>query len=262
MGKQKKVNFLIEIFFLLYNCQCFCFADRLFCDMAGHPLVDVYVDGACINNGKAWPDSAAGLGVWFGPYHKLNFNWHVISYDCNGELLMTNQIAEIQAADQAIHIALREGIKGLRIHTDSKYVLHGITKNWIAIWKENGWLNSKGKPVANKGEWITLACQIDRYEKSGCTLEWKYVKAHSGNIGNERADILAKWAAEANYDFGQFMTAPKGREKGCGRCGCPGPDASDSERQRYEELMTKMLESRKKTSLQCIHHDGKSIILP
>ena len=228
-------------------------------DVSGLPLVDVYVDGSCINNGHPWPCSAAGIGVWFGPYHKLNHNGSVFDDVCGGERIQTNQRAEIQAALHAIHIAIREKIVGLRIHTDSKYVLHGITKNWIAKWNENGWLNSKRKPVVNKGDWIRLAAAIEKYESSGCILEWKYVKAHSGNFGNERADILAKWAAEASYHFSQFLIASKCPEGYC----CPGPDASDSDRQKFAELMRKMLESRKKTSLQIINEkDGKEIILP
>ena len=236
-------------------------------------IVDVYVDGACIGNGLPWPDSAAGFGVWFGPYHKLNFNCCVTDNCCDtegncrqfaedracGERIQSNQRAEIQAAESAIQIAFREGIVGLRIHTDSKYVLHAITKNWIAKWKGNGWLNAKGKPVANQGDWISLDCQIVKFKSRGGILEWKYVRAHSGNTGNDHADRLAKWAADATYHFSQFLTASN-CSKCC--CGCAGPAASDSDRQRYAELERKMLESRKKTSLQSIMEGGKEIILP
>ena len=231
-------------------------------------IVDVYVDGACIGNGLPWPESAAGIGVWFGPYHKLNFNWCVTDNCCDSEgncrqgaceRIQSNQRAEIQATESAIRIAFREGIVGLRIHTDSKYVLHAITKNWIAKWKANGWLNAKGKPVANQGDWINLDKEIVKFKSHGRILEWKYVRAHSGNSGNDHADRLAKWAAEDTYNFSQFLTASKCSECCC--C-CAGPDASDSERQRYAELKRKMLESRKKTSLQSIMEGGKAIILP
>ena len=217
-------------------------------------IVDVYVDGSCIGNGLPWPESAAAFGVWFGPSHKLNDNYHVIDTDNQ-----TNQRAEIEAAEHAIRIAFREGMEGLRIHTDSKYVLHAITKNWVAKWKGNGWLNTKGKPVSNKEGWINLDKEMVKYSRSGGILEWKYVRAHSGNKGNDNADRLAKWAAEAHYHFSQFITASSCP---CSCCGCPGLDASDSERQRYAELERKMLESRKKTSLQSIMEKGKEIILP
>lgn len=239
-------------------------------------IVDVYVDGSCIGNGLPWPESAAGFGVWFGPSHKLNYNACVLdnccgqsghggdlcSFDHGGEHvpLQTNQRAEIQAAEYAILIACREGIAGLRIHTDSKYVLHAITKNLIAKWKGNGWLNAKGKPVSNKDDWINLDKEMVNYNRSGGILEWKYVRAHSGNIGNDNADRLAKWAAEATYHKSQFIQVQASScQSAC--CGGPGPDVSDSEKQRYTQLERKMLESRKKTSLQSIM-ENKEIILP
>ena len=217
-------------------------------------IVDVFVDGACIGNGLPFPDSGAGIGVWFGDNHHLNFNWSVTDSDCNVLSLcrhvekhtQSNQRAEIQAAHSAITIAIREKIFALRINTDSKYVLDGIT-NWIKKWKRNGWINSRGNPVANKGDWSNLSNEIDHFISHGGTLEWEYVKAHSGNYGNDQADQLAKWAAKASYDYNQFMAASKCPDK-C--CGCPGPDASHSEQQRLGELERKMFESRKKTSLQ------------
>ena len=221
--------------------------------------VNVYVDGSCVGKGS---DSAAGFGVWFGPYHELNFNWMVTDSDCSsghdGSHKQNSQKAEIQAATSAIQIAHREKIFCLRIHSDSHHVLDGITKNEIGKWKQNGWLTCKGRPLVNKGDWINLDKTICMYESCGGILEWKYVKAHSGNIGNENADRLAKWAAVASYDFLKFFTSSK-CPHGC--CGCAGPNASDAEKRKIARLTRKMLASRKKTSLQFIH-ENKEIILP
>ena len=150
-------------------------------------IVDVYVDGSCIGFGSI-SETGAGCGVWFGPSHPLNFKCTVNSSENirghNGGDTQSNQRAEIQAATSAIANALREKIPSLRIHTDSKYVLHGITRNGIAKWKQNNWFSSKGRPIVNKGDWINLEINIEEYEsKQGYTLEWKYVKAHSGNYG-------------------------------------------------------------------------------
>ena len=217
-------------------------------------IVDVYIDGAAIGNGSPFPDSGAGIGVWFGDNDERNFNCSVTKSDCNvmsmcrhvSEHTQTNQRAEIQAAQSAITIAIQEEIFALRIHTDSKYVLDGITSH-IRKWKDNGWINARGKPVANKGDWVNLDTEIAHFESHGGTLQWEYVEAHSGNYGNDQADKLAKWAAKASYDYNQFIAASKCPES-C--CGCPGGDATDSEQQRLAELERKMFESRKKTSLQ------------
>ena len=229
--------------------------------------VDVYVDGSCIGGYGSISEAGAGCGVWFGPSHPLNFNCPVTSSENirghNGGDTQSNQRAEIQASTMAIDIALREKIPSLRIHTDSKYVLHGISRNGIAKWKQNNWLSSKGRPIVNKGDWISLDNTIIDYESlgQGCTLEWRYVKAHSGNVGNENADRLAKWAAVASYHFNRFLLASIAADCPHSCCGCPGPNKTIAEQRRYATLQRKMLESRKKTSLQELMENRK-IILP
>ena len=79
-------------------------------------MVWVYVDGACLDNGKPW--ARGGYGVWFGNNNDLNS-----SGTFSGR--QTNQEAELQAAIEAISIAIREGFDSLRIHTDSMYVIKG-----------------------------------------------------------------------------------------------------------------------------------------
>ena len=76
------------------------------------------------------------------------------------------------------------------LHTDSNYLRQGIT-NWINKWKINGWKNASKKPVANKDLWIELDVLC-----SNMNMKWKWVKAHDGNPGNERADYLANLGAD------------------------------------------------------------------
>ena len=120
-------------------------------------MTDVFVDGSCITRHG---DSAAGFGVWFGPYHELNWNCPVTdNQDIRGRdggHTQSAQRAEIQAAKSAIRIARREKILGLRIHSDSQYVLHGITQDGIERWAKNGWVTTRGRPIVNKGDWINL----------------------------------------------------------------------------------------------------------
>lgn len=88
---------------------------------------DVYVDGACCDNGGVRP--RAGIGVWFGPDHPLN-----VSRRYRGR--QTNNASEIEAATEAIRQAKRAGIDHLRIKTDSKVLLQGI-QEWVPKWQTN-----------------------------------------------------------------------------------------------------------------------------
>ena len=71
------------------------------------------------------------------------------------------------------------------LYTDSKYVMDGITR-WIAAWKRNGWKTSARQPVKNADLWRALDDAVARHD-----IQWQWVKGHSGDIGNERADALA-----------------------------------------------------------------------
>jgi ribonuclease HI len=71
------------------------------------------------------------------------------------------------------------------IYTDSSYVKNGI-ETWLANWKKKGWRTAAGKPVANQDLWQQLEQAL-----TGHTVEWRWVKGHSGHPGNERADALA-----------------------------------------------------------------------
>ena len=71
------------------------------------------------------------------------------------------------------------------LHTDSTYVMQGITK-WIHGWKKNGWRTSAKEPVKNADLWQALETATLRH-----AIEWKWVKGHAGHAENERADGLA-----------------------------------------------------------------------
>ncbi|MFZ1737360.1 ribonuclease HI, partial [Sphingorhabdus sp.] len=106
-----------------------------------------------------------------------------------GEPDTTNNRMEMTAA---IH-ALKTLIEPCRVslHTDSKYVLDGITK-WVHGWVRNGWKNASKQPVRNADLWHDLIEAAARHQ-----IEWIWVKGHAGHVENERADRLASAAAEA-----------------------------------------------------------------
>ncbi|HRE43460.1 MAG TPA: ribonuclease HI, partial [Terricaulis sp.] len=76
------------------------------------------------------------------------------------------------------------------LHTDSKYVMDGVTK-WIHGWKRNGWKTADKKPVKNDDLWRRLDAANASHK-----VEWVWVKGHSGDVMNERADALARVGIE------------------------------------------------------------------
>jgi ribonuclease HI len=76
----------------------------------------------------------------------------------------------------------------LKIYTDSKYVMDGITK-WIKSWKKNGWRTADKRPVKNCDLWQALDFECQKHQ-----ISWHWVKGHSGDKYNEIADELARQA--------------------------------------------------------------------
>jgi len=131
-----------------------------------------YTDGACSGN-----PGPGGWGVWLraGKHEKEL---------CGGEKHTTNQRMELQAAIEALKALKKPG--SITIVTDSKYVLNGIT-DWIHGWKKKGWKNSKKEPVANRELWEALDALNQKHN-----VDWQWVKGHSGDEGNDKADELAR----------------------------------------------------------------------
>lgn len=133
--------------------------------------VTIYTDGACRGN--------PGPGGWGA----------ILQYKGNdkelfgGEQETTNNRMELMAAIKALE-ALTKPCK-VKLSTDSKYVLQGITE-WMDNWKKKGWKTASKKPVKNEDLWRRLDAAVEKHD-----IEWIWVKGHSGHDGNEWADRLA-----------------------------------------------------------------------
>ena len=99
----------------------------------------------------------------------------------------TNNRMEMTAVIKALN-ALVEPCE-VTIHTDSRYVIDGMTK-WIDGWQRRGWINASKKPVRNDDLWHELIDAVARHE-----VHWQWVKGHNGHAENERVDRLASDAA-------------------------------------------------------------------
>ena len=133
--------------------------------------VKAYTDGACSGN-----PGPGGWGV------VLQFGDHERELK-GGESDTTNNRMELTAAIEALK-ALKEPCH-IALTTDSTYVKDGITK-WLSNWKRNGWKTATKKPVKNQDLWQQLEDCVAQH-----TVEWLWVKGHSGHPENERADTLA-----------------------------------------------------------------------
>ena len=82
------------------------------------------------------------------------------------------------------------------IYTDSQYVKRGITE-WLRGWRANNWQQAKKRKIKNLDLWQVLASMQDNF-----TISWQWVRGHSGEMGNEKADALAHGAAQQQRDGG------------------------------------------------------------
>ncbi len=137
--------------------------------------VEIFTDGACKGN--------PGPGGWGAVLrmggHEKELAGHAPA-TTNNRMELTAVIEALRALKSPCEVAL---------HTDSRYVIDGITK-WIFGWQKNGWKNAAKKPVLNIDLWQVLL-EAKREHK----VSWHWVKGHAGHPENERADRLASDAA-------------------------------------------------------------------
>jgi ribonuclease HI len=132
----------------------------------------IYTDGACSGN--------PGPGGWGAVLRYGDVEKELHGSDPS----TTNNRMELMAAIQALE-ALNRPVQ-VKLYTDSKYLLDGITK-WVTGWQRNGWMTSAKQPVKNVDLWQRLVKAMAPHQ-----VTWLWVKGHNGDPGNERADELAR----------------------------------------------------------------------
>ncbi|MBE9181676.1 ribonuclease HI [Oculatella sp. LEGE 06141] len=142
----------------------------------------IYTDGACSGN--------PGPGGWATVVYFTDDSVHEIG---GADVRTTNNRMELQGAIGALKYVLdAKQTAPVSVYTDSEYVKNGITK-WLNGWKKKGWKTSAGKPVLNQELWETLDRLRSQVEAQlNAPIQWKYVKGHSGDRGNDRCDEIAR----------------------------------------------------------------------
>lgn len=139
--------------------------------------IDIFTDGSCLGN----PGPGGYGAVMIFDKHRKELS--------QGFKHTTNNRMELLATIEAL-ACLTEPC-AVNLTTDSQYVKNGINQ-WIKGWKKNGWKTSAKKPVKNVDLWKRLDEQVNQH-----TVNWFWVKGHSGHPENEACDQLARKAAES-----------------------------------------------------------------
>lgn len=137
--------------------------------------VEIFTDGACKGN--------PGPGGWAALLRMGGHEKELVG----AEAQTTNNRMEMTAVIRSL-AALKRPC-AVRLHTDSRYVIDGITK-WVFGWQKKGWVNAKKEPVANEDLWRELLAVARPHR-----IDWQWVKGHAGHAENERVDKLASDAA-------------------------------------------------------------------
>jgi len=132
--------------------------------------VVIHTDGGCVPN--------PGVGAWAAVLRHGDLARELVG----GEADTTNNRMELMAAISALE-ALKEPC-AVEMHTDSQYVKKGLTE-WLAGWKKKGWKTAGKTPVKNVDLWQRLDAAASRHD-----IDWRWVRGHSGNVDNERCDVL------------------------------------------------------------------------
>jgi ribonuclease HI len=140
--------------------------------MVDRPKITIYTDGACSGN--------PGPGGWAAILISKEGEKEI----SGGAKPTTNNRMELTAAIEGLN-ALKAP-SSVILYTDSRYVMDGLTK-WLPRWRGNGWKTANKKPVKNEDLWRLLDEVAARHD-----IDWQWVAGHSGDLGNERADTLAR----------------------------------------------------------------------
>lgn len=162
----------------------YCYSDDSVSSVDNDETMYAYVDGSCIRNGRA--GAQAGWGVWWE-------NPHLRYLNKAGRLAgntQSNNRAELTAIIMALDLCPTYDGQ-LVIFSDSLYCIKTMTI-WLKNWRRYGWTTYTGHPVKNRDLIEQLDGFMDRFRNRPIL---RYIPAHRGEWGNEKADRMARHGA-------------------------------------------------------------------
>ncbi len=148
-------------------------------DVGTMKRVTLYTDGAC--SGNPGP-GGFGAVLQFGVHHK----------DISGGFaLTTNNRMELLAVIRGLEVLKRPC--EVTVYSDSRYIVDAVNKGWAERWRANGWRRNKSEKAVNPDLWGRLLDLLEKHD-----VEFRWVRGHAGNPGNERADELAVAASKGS----------------------------------------------------------------
>lgn len=137
-------------------------------------LIEIFCDGACSGN-----PGPGGYGAILRAGATIKELSGAEQETTNNRMELTAAITALEALSRPCRVVLT---------TDSQYLVKGM-KEWLGGWIRKGWVNSRKDPVLNRDLWEKLHALSQRH-----TIDWQWVKGHSGHPENERCDELARIA--------------------------------------------------------------------
>ena len=140
----------------------------------------IYTDGSSLGN----PGPGGWGAVILFPDGKVIELGGREKESTNNRMEMTGAISALREISDK-----KPSIKKILIHTDSSYLLNGITM-WVYAWQKNNWLTKTKESVLNRDLWEELF-KLDYNLRMKYEVEWIKVKGHDGVHLNERCDAIA-----------------------------------------------------------------------
>lgn len=149
--------------------------------------MNIYTDGSCRENFRE-NGVAKGIGGWAFIILEENLgqDMRVVIENCGQKIGTTNQEMELQAAIEALDYVGNNCENSINLYSDSTYLINCLKNKWFDKWLENGWLNSKLKPVENRELWEKLILQT-----SNKNINFFHIKRNSTKF-NREVDVMAR----------------------------------------------------------------------